>query len=259
MSATSRALETLNSGLGEIRSTLAARSAQVDGIAAVASIVMPMLKGRAYEREKFEAALQGRRVALDSFYRGLFVASVSSFERFVKMFVSALVQKKSVGASKFSELHPTFQQQYIIRASQVMANVGSGSVKGIPFNFSALQRSVGVCLTDTARPPLEGDVFTILMGNPTWSRLNDVLESLGIADPFNQSFGSNASIRSWGQTSWKRNLSDAEAKLNELMDQRNLIVHAAQPITIVEQDILDACAFFEAMAGGLVNEMPDRL
>jgi hypothetical protein len=85
------------------------------------------------------------------------------------------------------------------------------------------------------------------------------LESLGIADPFDQSFGSNGSIRGWGKAAWKKNLSDAEAKLDTLMNQRNLIVHAAQPVTIVEQDIIDACNFFEAMASGLVDEMPGRL
>lgn len=259
MTALSRALETLMAGLGEVRSTLASRNAQVDGIAAVAPFVMPVLAGHAHEKAKFEAALQSRRTALDSFYRGLFVTSVSSFEGFVKMLISALVQIKSANANKFSDLPDSFRQQYVVRVSQVLSNLGSGSVKGVPFNFSALQRDVGVCFTDTARPPLDGDVFTILMGNPTWGRLKDLLVSLGIEKPFDQNFGSNASIRGWGKTTWKKNLSEAEAKLDALMDKRNLIVHAAQPMTIVEQDIIDACDFFEAMASGLVDEMPGRI
>jgi len=156
-------------------------------------------------------------------------------------------------------LPDAFRQQYIVRASQVLANVGSGSVKGIPYNFSALQRNMGVCFADAARPPLDGDVFTILMGNPTWGRLESLLASLGIDKPFDQNFGSNAYIRSWGKTGWRNSLSDAKAKLDALMNQRNLIVHAAQPVTIVEQDIIDACDFFEAIAGGLVDVMPGRL
>jgi hypothetical protein len=259
MTSLSRALETLKASLGEVRSTLASRTAQVDGIAAVVPIMMPHLAGHAYERTKFQAALQSRRTALDSFHRGLFIVSVSYFEGFVKMSISALVQMKSAGASKFSDLPETFRQQYVIRASQVLANVGSGSVKGIPYNFSALQRNVGICFSDTGRPPLDGDVFTILMGNPTWNRLKALFESLGIADPFDQSFGSNTHIRGWGKAAWKKNLSDAEAKLDALLDRRNLIVHAAQPVTIVEQDIVDACDFFEAVASGLVDEMPGRL
>lgn len=259
MTALSRALETLKAGLGEVRSTLASRTAQAEGIAAVAPIVMPLLAEHAHERAKFKAALESRRVALDSFYRGLFVTSVSSFEGFVKMFIPALVQIKSADASKFSDLPDSFRQQYVVRVSQVLSNVGSGSVKGIPYNFSALQRNVGICFTDVARPPLDGDVFTILMGNPTWDRLKGLLESLGIPNPFDQRFGSNASIRGWGKTAWKKNISEAEAKLDALMDQRNMIVHAAQPMTIVEQDIIDACDFFEAMASGLVDEIPGRL
>jgi hypothetical protein len=97
------------------------------------------------------------------------------------------------------------------------------------------------------------------MGNPTWDRLESLLKSLGISNPFDQRFGSNAFIRNWGKAAWKNNLSDAEAKLDILMDQRNLIVHAAQPKSIVEQDIVDACDFFEAMASALVAEMPGRL
>lgn len=259
MTALSRALETLKAGQAEVRSTLASRTAQVDGIAAVAAIVLPLLEGHAHEKAKWEAALKSRAIVLDSFYRGLFVASVSSFEGFVKMFVTALVQMKAAGANKFSELPEKLRQQYVIRASNVLANLGSGSVKGIPYNFTALQKSVGICLTDAAPPPLEGDVFTILMGNPTWIRLKAILESLGIRDPFNQAFGSNASIRAWGKTTWKKNLWEAQSRLDTLMDRRNLIVHAAQPVTIVEQDIIDACDFFESIGTGLVEEMPGRL
>lgn len=196
---------------------------------------------------------------MDTFYRGLFVASVSSFEGFVKLLISALVQMKSARANKFSELPDHFRQQYVVRASQVMANFGSGSVKGIPYNFNALQRSVAICFSDSAKPTLDGDVFTILMGNPTWDRLSSLLNALGISDPFDQSFGSHPSIKGWGKTTWKRNLSDAESKLDGIIDRRNLIVHAAQPVTIVEQDIVDACDFFEALAAGLVAEMPNRI
>lgn len=196
---------------------------------------------------------------LDSFYRGLFVASVSSFEGFVKLLISALVQIKSAGARKYSDLPMNFQQQYVARVSQVLSHIGSGTVRGIPYNFSALQKSLGVCFSDAGPPQLDGDVFTILMGNPTWERLGSVLQSLGIEGPFDQAFGSSASIRAWASGSWKKNLSDAQAKLNDLIDQRNLIVHASHPVTIVEQDVFDAADFFEAMATALVDEMPARL
>lgn len=259
MTAISRALETLKAGLGEVRSTLDSRTAQADGIAAVAPIVMPVLQKYAHERAQFQAALQSRRTSMDSLYRGLFVGSVSSFEGFTKMFISALVQIKSADADKFSDLPEKFRQQYVVRVSQVLSNINHGSVRGIPYNFSALQRNAGICFADTGRPQLDGDVFTILMGNPTWDRLKDLLESLGIEHPFNQSFGSNASIRSWGKTTWKKNISEVEAKLNALIDKRNLIVHAAQPLSIVEQDIIDACDFFEAFGSGLVDEMPGRI
>lgn len=259
MTALSRALETLKASLGEVRATLDSRTAQIDGITAVSPIVMPHFGGLPQQRNKFDAALRSRSAPPDSLYRGLFVISVSAFERFVKMLISALVQLKSEVANRFSDLTDSFQRQYVVRAAQVLTNISSGTVKGIPYNFSSLQASVGLCFTNTGKPNLDGDVFTILMGNPTWDRLEDTLKSLGITDPFDQAFGSDAAVRGWGKASWKGNLTEAKSKLNALMDRRNLIVHAARPTSVVEQDIVDACDFFEAIARGLVDEMPRRL
>ena len=106
---------------------------------------------------------------------------------------------------------------------------------------------------------MDGEVFTILMGNPTWGRLTSVLEAIGIAKPFDQAFGSSATVRAWAKGTWTGNLKQAERKLDKLMETRNSIVHGAQPITIVEQDVIDACEFFEAIARALVVEMPGRL
>lgn len=43
MTALARALETLKAGQGEVRATMASRTAQVDGVLAVSQIVMPHL------------------------------------------------------------------------------------------------------------------------------------------------------------------------------------------------------------------------
>lgn len=240
-----RALETLAANLDEIRSTLRSRTDLLDGVAAVAAVVLPHLAGLPHERDRFEAALRARRVSQDSLNRGLFLTTVSAFEGFVKMMVSALVQRKSAGVGRFSDLPPPFRQQYVVRASQVLANVGSGSVKGIPYNFASLQSTIGACFTDAGKPSLDGDVFTILMGNPTWSRLDDVLKAIGIRDPFDQAFGSNARVRAWAKGTWKGNLKDAQRKLDDLLTSRNLIVHAAQPVTVVDHDVFGACDFLE--------------
>lgn len=259
MNALDRALETLAANLDEIRLTLRSRAELIEGVAAVAGVLQPLLAALPQERNRFQAALKARRVSSDSLNRGLFLTTISAFEGFVKMMVSALVQRKSAGVDKFSDLPATFRQHYVVRASQVLSNVGSGTVKGIPYNFSSLQSSIGACFMDAGRPSLDGEVFTILMGNPTWSRLTDVLQAIGIANPFDQAFGSSATVRAWAKGSWKSNISEAEKKLNELMAARNSIVHVAQPTTIVEQDVLDACDFFEAIARAFVAEMPGRL
>lgn len=259
MTASERSLETLKGGLDEVRSTLTSRNAQNTGIAAIAPLVMPLLENRHYEKSIFQAALDSRRVSLDSFYRGLFVTSVSVFEVFIKMFASALTQIRSQNANKFSDLPETFRQRYIVHAANVLSHVGSGSVKGIPYNFLALQNSIGLCFSDKIKPTLDGEVYTILMGNPTWERLTNLLKSLGIHDPFDQTFGSNTNIKNWGNATWKKNIAEAEAKLDVLMNKRNLIVHSAKPVSIVEQDIVEACNFFEAMARGLVDVMPTRI
>jgi len=254
-----RSLETLKSNLGEVRSTLETRTAQAEGIAAIAQIVMPALKDHSKERAKFQHALRSRSNSADTLYRGLFVASISSFEGFIKMFVSSLVQIKSTQFSKFSDLPETFQKQYVARASQVLSNIDSGTVKGIPYSFSTLQYNIGICFANDKPPILDGDVFTILMGNPTWGRLEVILKSIGIKNPFDQSFGANDSVRRWGNAGWSKNLSEAEKKLDSLLNKRNMIVHAAHPVTIVEQDVVDACDFFEALASGLVDVMPNRM
>lgn len=259
MSALNRALETLTANLDEIRCTLRSRTDLIDGVAAVAAVVQPHLSDLPHERSRFQAALTARRVSSDSLNRGLFLTSVSAFEGFVKMMVSALVQLKSSEVRKFSELPAAFRQHYVVRASQVLSHAGAGTVKGIPYNFSSLQKTAGACFVDAGRPSLDGEVFTVFMGNPTWSRLEEVFETIGIEKPFNQSFGSSLHVRAWAKGTWKGNLKQLEQKLDDLIATRNSIVHASQPVTIVEQDVIDACHFFETVARAFAADMPGRL
>ena len=132
MSPLDRALETLGANLDEICCTLRSRTDLIEGVAAVAAVLQPHLADLPDERNRFQAALTARRVSSDSLNRGLFLTTISAFESFVKMMVSALVQQKSAGVGKFSDLPATFRQQYVARASQVLSNVGAGTVRGIP-------------------------------------------------------------------------------------------------------------------------------
>ena len=259
MTPTERALETLKAGQAEITATIELRGLQSDSIVGLSAVVMPILNEQPEIKGKFLAALRARGTALDSFHRGLFVASLSAFEGFVKQLISALAQQKVQAVSKFSELPETFQNQYISRAAQVLSHVGSGTVKGVPYNFTGLRDGFGKCLSDATKPPLNGEVYTLLMGNPTWGRLQAVLGSLGIDAPFDQAFGSNEHMRKWGKAGWKQNLAAAETMLDGLIDMRNLIVHASSPVTVVEGDVTDACSFFTAFGQALAEELPPRL
>jgi hypothetical protein len=259
MTAIDRALETLKASQAEILATLQLRKLQAESIIGLNPIVAPLLADHPQIKQTFESALRIRSTSLDAFYRGLFITTLSSFEGFVKLFVSALAQLKAEGVGKFSELPQKFQNQYLKRVGQVLSHIGSGAVQGIPYNFTGIREGLGKCLVDSGRPALNGEVYTLLMGNPTWERLDKAFQSLGIEKPFDQAFGSSEHMKSWGKAAWTKNLADGKSTLDKLIDDRNLIVHASSPISIVESDIIDAWDFLSAFGSALATQLPPRL
>ena len=100
-----------------------------------------------------------------------------------------------------------------------------------------------------------GEVFTLLMGNPTWDKLGKLLGTLGIPNALDKEFASTGSMKShFANAKWTEVLKESESFHESALRRRNSIVHNIIPISLVEEDVRDTLKFYGAFATAL-NEL----
>jgi hypothetical protein len=205
------------------------------------------------DRAQYQRALQLRSKNRTPAFNGLFVMCITNFELFVKEEVDEAVSRKAVAAQAFSNLDKPFQDNYISGVGKVMAGKSSGTVAGVPFSgFDELVKCFSKSYVEDGALRLMGDVFTLLMGNPTWEKLNKLLGTLGIDEPLGKELGSTASMKSqYANAKWSEVIRNAESAHEDALRRRNSIVHNVIPIALGDDDVRQALSFYGAFAAGL--------
>ena len=207
------------------------------------------------DRAKFQQALRYRSKSRTPFFNGLFVLSVTNFELFIKELVDETINRKASKAKRFSSLDQKFQDNYISKVGSVIAGKSSGTVGGMPFaRFDEVVTSFSTSYLGKAPLGLIGEVFTIVMGNPTWERLEKLLETVGVTDPLGKELASTTAMKShFKNAKWGEIVENAKTFHEGTIRRRNAIVHNIIPLSLVEEDVRDAVAFFNAFASGLAE------
>ena len=176
--------------------------------------------------DQLRAALSRKGTSADAVYRGLFVEVNSAFERGVKSVANAVVTHRQATAPKFSLLNRAFRDRHTVHSAKVLAKLHDGEINGSTYDFAELQRTLGICFTDTEPLQLNADIFTVFLGNCTPKRLADLFEALDLSPPFDDGTGKNAAVRKWSGNKGAREAALAATKaLESQLALRNSIVH----------------------------------
>ena len=205
------------------------------------------------DRTKFQAALKLRSKSRTPAFNGLFVMSITNFELFVKEEMDEVLGRKASAAKAFSKLDQTFQDNYISSVGKVIAGKSAGTVGGVPFaRFDEVVKTFSKSYVEDGGLKLLGEVFTLLMGNPTWDKLGKLLGTLGLDDPLGKELGSTPAMKShFDNAKWGQIIESTESFHDNALRRRNSIVHNVVPIALVEDNVRDALAFYDAFATGL--------
>jgi len=179
--------------------------------------------------------------------------SITNFELFVKEEMDEALGRKALAIQTFSNLDKTFQDNYISSVGKVIAGKSAGTVGGVPFTrFDEVVKSFSKSYVGDGALRLLGEVFTLLMGNPTWDKLAKLLETLGLEDPLGKELASTATMKSYfDNAKWGEIIENTEAFHENALRRRNAIVHNVIPIALVEDDVRDALSFYDSFAAGL--------
>ncbi len=182
--------------------------------------------------------------------------AITNFELFVKEEMDEAMSRKALAVQAFSKLDKTFQDNYISGVGKVIAGKSSGTVAGVPFTrFDELVKCFSKSYVEDGALRLMGEVFTLLMGNPTWEKLDRLLRTMGVVDPLGKELGSTTSMKTqFANAKWGEVIGNAESYHENALRRRNSIVHNVIPIALGEDDLRQTIAFYGAFAAGL-NEV----
>jgi hypothetical protein len=179
--------------------------------------------------------------------------AITNFELFVKEEMDDALVRKAKTTNEFSKLDITFRNNYISSVGKVIAGTSAGTVGGVPFTrFDEIVSSFSTIYTGNGDLRLLGEVFTLLMGNPTWERLIKLLETLGIDGPLGKELASTPAMKThFNNAKWSEIIKNAESIHENSLRRRNSIVHNVIPIALADDDVRGALIFYGAFAAGL--------
>lgn len=185
-------------------------------------------------------------------YRGLFVQANSIFEAYVRDLSSLVAEKIASKVSKYSDLPDNFRLQHIHLSGQILQHMKTGTLAGQRFDFNRLTNALGQCFSDSSTFSIMPEVFTLMMGNATPDRLENLFEKIGLPEPFNPGVGKNDAIkRVLGESRQASAAKLAREKLHEVIGVRNTIVHGDLSVAVEQSDLDSAIEFLVAMIDAL--------
>ncbi|WP_313137970.1 MAE_28990/MAE_18760 family HEPN-like nuclease [Paracoccus jeotgali] len=185
-------------------------------------------------------------------YRGLFVQANSVFEAYVRDLASIVTENMASKVAKYSALPASFRQQHIHLSGRILQHIGTGTLAGQKFDFSRLTNALGQCFSDSDTFSIMPEVFTLMIGNVTPDRLENLFEKIGLPEPFNPGVGRSGAIKKvFGEARQASAAKLAKAKLHEVVGVRNTLIHGDLSATVEQSDLDEAIDFLEAMIEAL--------
>jgi hypothetical protein len=248
MASFSSAKTTARNYLDEIISTVRIRQSYNDIIISQSGALFAAFSHDQMAKGKLQEALRHKDTDTNSLFMALVVQANGVFEQYIRNFASAALEARRLKCEKYSDLDEELRYDHIVASAKVLSFLKKGDVNGQKFNFPRLVSQLGACFTDSAEYYLSGDVFTILLGNCTPARLENLFKSFGLSEPFSDEIGENAMLKKrMKETKRAKVARMSRDELERQIDLRNTIVHGDLRPTVNLNDVEQSVEFFSAL------------
>lgn len=203
------------------------------------------------------SVLKEKSVSSDLFHRSLVIQVYSVFEFYIKTVANEIIDYLCNGKESYSALNSGFRDTHLVLTAKVLSHLKSGSVNGIPHSFEMTTNNLKGCLLDTGRFFLNKDAYTLLMGNCTPDRIDNLFLNLDLSPPFNDKtshIGKNTGIqRFFNSTKSAENVKAASSKLKSMINKRNEMVHGNLTTSVSLTELEESLGFTESLSSA-INE-----
>ena len=244
MEGVARALRTAEAQVDEAVATARIRHAYITIVVSNAQTLYDAFTEES-QRQALSKALLDKNTDASMLHRGLVVQIYGVFENFIRSVCEAVVNEKVRNAQSFFELEERVQREYLHQSAVVLTHARKGNVGGRSYDFEGLKKSLGACLTGKRSFEVKAEIFTLLMGNCTSTRLSKLFEALCLTDPFDDRIGEHPKLKRFSKEKAKRKVANfAKRTLDEQVSLRNDVAHGNLTKTISLGEVEYAVSFF---------------
>ena len=259
MNSVERAKNMATRHIEEAEATVRIRRAYTSIIVSNAQLLFPIFTN-AQQKRNLLIALKDKDTDTSILYRGLLIQVNGVFENFVRSLCVAIVEKKCADAGSYNELDEQIRTEHIVRSAKILTYLKEGNVNGIKYNFNALQENLAECILNTNDYMVQPEVFTLLMGNCTSSRLTELFKSLSLSDPFDDELGKHTTLRRWAKDQSSRRVAKVvKSTLDEQIAIRNDIAHGNLTMSVSQTEFESSVNFFSAFIEALSEKVSTEL
>jgi hypothetical protein len=213
----------------------------------------------AYGDAKLSAALEKTLKDRDAdpspMFRGLIIQLNAVFEGFIRALVGAALDEKRAAARVYGDLDEEVRREHIHRSATILTNAKAGHLKGLHYDFATLQANLGACLTNAEGFSLNNEIFTLLMGNCTPTKIDGLFQDIGLSSPFGDALGDDAGLKTWANQKAKRQVvKRAREELEQQLALRNDIAHGNITKPITQTELIASAQFFRALIHALAKQ-----
>lgn len=238
----------------EIVSTARIRMVYNDLIVGQSAKLFGAFDGDKFTKSKLQEALKYKQTDAGGLYKALIVQANGVFEQYIKDFTAAITNEIVKNSDKYSNLHEDFKKNYIASSARVLGFIKKDTINGQTYDFDGLLKSLGKCFSDFQPYKINSEVFTMLMGNCTADRLENIFEILGMDKPFSHKIGDNPKLKTALKETRRTRVADmARTELNRQIDVRNRIVHGSLSTSVSLSDLNESVEFFKALIKAFDN------
>jgi RiboL-PSP-HEPN len=255
-----RAISTSDAYMREITATADMRQCYNDIVVSQASTLFAAFSENKLAKSSLTRALALKLTDSNTLFRGLMIQVHANFENYIRLYISAVIAQKFESKETYSEIEEEVRHEHLIHVAKIILKIKSGSISGSNYDFDTLLRNLGSCLTNRSKFALNSEVFTVLMGNCTPDRLENLFNALKLRAPFDVITGKNKSLKIWsGETSPARVASRTRQELGRQIDLRNDIVHGNITRAVSLTDLQISLQFFQALISALDEMAREQL
>ena len=252
-----QAKELADTYLDEIIANIEIRKAYNNIIVSQAPSIYSAVGDNKHARENLQLALKYKATDPSSLYKPLVVQINGIFENYIRTLVKAVIEERYEKARTYSCLNENFRRNHISYAAKVLSQIKTGAIMGVAYNFDTLLGNLGKSLSEQEGFKLNPEIYTILMGNCTSTRIEDLFDALELPKPFSDDLGKNKDLQAHFSEKTKGRVAKRSSEmLDKQIDLRNDIVHGNLTRSVDLSELNESINFFRALISGL-DELVD--